>query len=218
MKTNPELHRLLHGSPEDGAEMEELYWARLDREEQLFKQRYPYSRRFMKRYLIDLFTALKRERHPIYALLLRLPREQFAIVQNLDWRLYRVQDAEGAALPGRSDQPRIFSLAEFFAQRARFHRFDEFTIYLFDEAFNLTHRLSLERIEERYEEYLCEACERALRADRRIELTRELIREHALTRADAVIVRGYLDRYNTQAQRKLQAEYDALKGLQCIVP
>lgn len=218
MNTNHALHLLLHGPAEDAAENEELYLAQAERERQLFEQRYPYSRRFMKRYMIDLFTTLKRDKHHIYALLLCLPLEQFAIVQYKDWRLGYAQRSIPFSSWGELDQPRIFSLAEFFAQRARFHRFEEFTIYLFDESFDYDRRLLLERIEERYEEYLCEACERALRADRRIELTPELIREHALTRADTAIVRAYLDRYNSQAQRKLQAEYDALKGLQCIMP
>lgn len=182
--------------------------AYMQRKEQIFKQTNICPHELSKKYIKDFLYQLRHHSHHIFALLDHLPIEHFVIVRYYDWRLEK---------KGRSmDQIECFTIRDFYRECARFHRYDGFRI-VFDYAiFYFETELNGVMLDKLYENFLHTHCERGLRSNTPVVLTREQIKQYRLTPDDATLVRGYLDRFNTETARKLQAEYDALKKLDCV--
>lgn len=157
-----------------------------------------------KRYIKDFLSALRHMDHPIFALLNNLPDYHFAIVRHYD---YRTEYKE---------TPDYYTVPEFYKNAASFHKHDEFCIMFGKHFLYFESELTLPGIERLYEEFMQERCEKGLRENKPIRLTRGLISEYRLTREDVRIVRAYLTDYNAAAQAKIQTEYDALKILNCV--
>ena len=161
-----------------------------------------------KKYLKTLFHHLRCKAHPLYALLSHLPADRFCIVRFYDYRIAR-DGWECRATPDR------YTLREFYAAAGKFHPRDEFRLLLGERMLYFEQEATVERLAEYCNKLLYELCEKRLRADDPLRLTRESIRSYALTREDVPVVRERIESYNTAAAAKIQAEYDALKMLGC---
>ena len=109
-----------------------------------------------------------------------------------------------------------YTVPEFYKNAASFHNCDEFRIVFGKNILHFVEELTDGGVERLYEEYVQDLCEKGLRTNKPVRLTRELITKYGLTRADVRVVRVCLADYNATAQAKIQAEYDALKTLNCV--
>ena len=162
-----------------------------------------------KKYLKSLFHDLRHQAHHLHALLSHLPGEQFSVVRFFDYRNAK-EGWEDRAVPD------YYTLREFYAYAGQFHLLDEFRILFGERALHFEPEATAETFAEYYDEFLQSRCEKRLRANDPLRLTRELIRQYGLTRQDVRIVRDRIEAYNAAAVAKIQAEYDALKALACV--
>lgn len=161
-----------------------------------------------KKCLKDFLNALRREAHYIFALLESLPLSQFSIIRTLDYR---------AEINGQTIQEiERFSLRDFYNRAVSLHKNDEFEIMFGDEFIYFEEELTRELIEQLYESYMERLCEKNMRDNNPLRLSRSMSTNHKLSRSDVAQVKERLERYNAAVIGKLQAEYDALKRLRCI--
>lgn len=162
-----------------------------------------------KKVLKDFLFKLRHNEHPIFALFKGASADQFAIVRYLDYR--HMKNACG--FRAKAD---YYTVPEFYKHAASFHDCDEFRIVFGKNILHFVEELTDGGVERLYEEYLKDLCETGLRTNKPVRLTRELITKYDLTRSDVRVVRACLADYNATAQTKIQAEYDALKMLNCV--
>lgn len=162
-----------------------------------------------KKVLKDFLSTLRHGKHPIFALFEHSPVDQFAIVRSFDYRHTKNNN-------GFRAQADYYTVPEFYKNAASFHDRDEFRIMFGKNILHFAEELTNGGIERLYEEYVQDLCEKGLRTNKPVHLTREFIKEYGLTRADAPIVRAHLSACNATAQAKIQAEYDVLKTLNCL--
>lgn len=162
-----------------------------------------------KKFLKTLFHHLRHKAHPLYVLLSHLPADRFCIVRFYDYRI-ACDGWECRATPDR------YTLREFYAAAGRFHPRDEFRLLLGERMLYFEQEATAEQLADYCNKLLYDLCEKRLRADDPLRLTRESIRGYGLTREDVRVVRERIEAYNTAAAAKIQAEYDALKMLDCI--
>lgn len=181
------------------------------------KEIYGYPIRYMKQYLVDFFTALRKEQHHIYVLLENLPLEQVAILRTYDRLLYW-NNRQGSRVDGCLDHPERYGVAEFMEQKNRFHRIDEFELIALSVRFtNSRYDVPSQKVLKRlYLDFLREQCERHLRQNTPIALTPEIIDQYGLTKEDVGKIRPYVNRYTREAKAKIRADYDALARLDFI--
>lgn len=164
-----------------------------------------------KQYLKSFFSELRRTSHHIYVLLENLPLPLFALVRYYDHRQAR---RDGMTYRETTD---VYTLREFYSLAGQFHKYDEFRVMFYGNIFYFEAELTPAAFGKYYARFLYCECERALRRNAPILLTRESIREYGLTRNSAKIVNSYLDLYNTAAIEKIRAEYEALRTLDCVI-
>lgn len=162
-----------------------------------------------KKVLKDFLFNLRHTEHPIFALFNHAPADQFAIIRYLDYR--HMKNACG--FRAKAD---YYTVPEFYKNAASFHNCDEFRIVFGKNILHFAEELVGGGIERLYEAYLQDLCEKGLRTNKPIRLTRELITKYSLTRNDVRVVLLCLADYNVTAQNKIQAEYDTLKNLNCL--
>lgn len=162
-----------------------------------------------KKVLKDFLFKLRYSEHPIFALFSHVPADQFAIVRYLDYRHMR----NACGFRAKAD---YYTVSEFYKNAASFHNRDEFRIVFGKNILHFAEELTNGGVERLYEEYLQDLCEKGLRTNKPVRLTRELITKYGLTRADVRVVRVCLADYNATAQAKIQAEYDMLKTRNCV--
>lgn len=169
-------------------------------------------------FLTGLFDELREWEHPVYALLYGLPREDFYILRTYDRR----RGCETYRRPGY-----MLSLSEFLENAALFDPQDEYTICFAgigdaegDEPpkteISLRIEATVRELTELFEPFLESYCEKCLRADAPFRLTEEVVARCGFTAEDLAVVGEQVERCNAAAAARLQAEYDALKGLACI--
>lgn len=162
-----------------------------------------------KKVLKDFLFKLRHSEHPIFALFSRAPADQFAIVRYLDYRHMK----HACGFRAKAD---YYTVPEFYKNAASFHNRDEFRIVFGKNILHFAEELTDGGIERLYKEYVQDLCEKGLRTNKPVRLTRELITKYGLTRDDVRVVRTCLVDYNATAQAKIQAEYDTLKTLHCV--
>lgn len=162
-----------------------------------------------KRYLKTFLRELRETSHHIFVLLDHLPTKWFEIVRYADYR----NRNGGREYRGLSSH---YSLGMFYQNAGDYHPLDEFRVLFYGQVYYYEQELTAGRFRKQYEHFLRCQCREGLRGNTPIVLTRELIRKYGLTRNDAAIVGQYLDRFNAEAIRQMQEEYDLLKRLDCI--
>ena len=172
-------------------------------------------------WLENLFAGLCEQAHPLYAFLAGLPKEDFYIFCAYDHR----RNFETSEDP----ESYRFSLPEFRAKAAAFDPQDEFCIYFIglgeqelpDEPAKTEllycDEATPEALTELVAEFMAPYCEKCLRAGTPFRLTPETVARRGFTPEDAAALRETVERCNAAAAARLQAEYDALKELGCIV-
>lgn len=172
-------------------------------------------------FLKGLFAELREKAHPVYALLCAMPRDVFYIFRDYDFRkrLETYHNPEGYML----------TLSEFLENADSYDPQDEFCIYFEgigeEEDSGRPGRVDIctrdnatvREITELFAAFLYRHCEIGLRADVPFRLTPGLVARCGFTPEDVALLLEQGDRCNTAAAARLQAEYDALKNLGCIV-
>lgn len=176
---------------------------------------YSNGRSLHKKHLKDFFFALKKEFYPVYAFLLSLPPEKFALNKTYDQRIYwnnrQIRDA------GFLNGMELITLREFMRTLGSIHRYDTFDVCMGMHFFQSEGEFDRGCVFDLYRETIRSKCKEGLEANRPLNLTPELIRRHRLKRADAQAVQQMLDAYNKEIGDELQRQYEALKALDCIV-
>lgn len=162
-----------------------------------------------KEYLKECLTELKTEEHYIYVLLDTLPLEAFCISR------YQEHNSESDSLDFK-ETPDAYSVKDFYRNYNRFHDKDFFFIRFGRDHFYFELELSVMLLIPFYECFLATRCEREMRNNKPILLTPELRKQYGLTTYDTGFVSRYLEQFNKDAANKIQLEYDAVKGLDCI--
>lgn len=162
-----------------------------------------------KKVLKDFLFKLRHTEHPIFALFSHASADQFAIVRYLDFRHMK----RACGFRAKAD---YYTVPEFYKNAALFDNRDEFRVVFGKNILHFVEELTDGGVERLYEEYVQDLCEKGLRTNKPVRLTRELITKYGLTWADVQVVRACLSDYNATAQAKIQAEYDALKILNCV--
>lgn len=181
------------------------------------KQTYHYPIRYVTRYLIDFFTALREEQHHIFVLLENLPSEYFVIERTYDRQLYW-NNRKGTRVDGYLYPHESYSLSEFLEKQNQFHSIDDFEVTVLGRNFfdTISGILSQKELQTLYIKFLREQCERHLRLNKPIALTSKIIRQYGLTECDVLKIRPYISRYNREARKKIGDEYRNLAQLDFI--
>lgn len=170
-------------------------------------------------FLTGFFDELREKEHPVYALLYGMPLEDFCILHVYNY----AEECETYRQPGH-----ILTLPEFLEKAPTFDPRDDFSLcfYHVGEAeegetpkteLDIHGAVTLREIRELFAEFLFRYCEKRLREDAPFRLTDEVIARCGLTAEDVAKLDGRIGQLNALAAARLQAEYDALKELSCIV-
>lgn len=168
------------------------------------------SQPLVKKYLKVLFYEIYQRAHHIYALLEHLPSEEFCIVR---WYDYRASRKTGC---GSKTSPERYSLPEFKKSLGLFHDKDEFCVVFGRSILRSVGNLTPSELDNLYDRYGQEQCEKALRENRMLSLTPHILHTYGMTRTDLDVVRTLLHEWNSIARIKIRAEYEALKNLDCV--
>lgn len=185
--------------------------------EKKLKQTYGCSPKYQKRFLVDFFTALRKEQHHIYVLLENLPYEYFVIERTYDRNLYW-NSRNTTKEDGFLDPHERYSLSEFLEKKGQFHPIDDFEIIVLGQRFlqYSNERPSQKELITLYIKFLSEQCERHLRLNKPLALTPETVQRYGLTESDVHKIWPYIEDYNHKAKQKIWAEFNALKKLDFI--
>lgn len=185
--------------------------------EKKLKQTYGCSPKYQKRFLVDFFTALRKELHYIYVLLENLPYEYFVIERTYDRNLYW-NSRNTTKEDGFLDPHERYSLTEFFKKKGQFHPIDDFEVVVLGQRFlqYSDQRPSQKELITLYLKFLREQCERHLRLNKPLAFTTEVIQKYGLTESDVHKIQPHIDRYNREARKKIWDEYHNLAQLDFI--
>lgn len=169
----------------------------------------PYYRRLTKNYIRVVLQDLHDLAHHVYILLENLPENRFAIVRYHD-HVCRIVRPD---ILLESDD---FTLRQFLQHFELLHDLDVFRVRFYTEVFYYEQSFTPHTLEVVYRHYLKYLCKQRLRENAPVSLTPELIREYGLNTTDAIKTSIYISEYNTNLAADVQAEYDALKSIDCI--
>lgn len=160
-------------------------------------------------YIGDLLDRMRRTEPAAYALLEHLPEQRFAIVRYFDEVRYRFGDDD----PRSEDH---YTVRAFYRALSSFHPQDRFRILFGDEVLTCPRECTVERLYSLCASYVATCCRRGLRENRPVCLTPGLIRLYGLSAREATTAADRVAECNARAQAEIQAEYDALKCLDCL--
>lgn len=174
--------------------------------------------------LKEFLSQAEAQMHHIYLLLAGLPKEHFCLYRMID----RTGKREGYDDPAEN----TYTISEFYRRYDDFLPEDEFGIYFYV----YLDRIDSDRVDE-YSDTLCvdmregatvellrsyigrymqDYCEAYMRENKPFRLTPQVIGHFGFTTEDVDKLRPLVGLCNDRARRKLQAEYDALKELDCV--
>lgn len=165
----------------------------------------PLQKEFIRAVLQDLHDIA----HHVYVLLEHLPENRFAIVRYYD----HVRSLMQHPVYGRDD---AFTLRQFLQHYDLLHERDEFRVIFFTEVFYYEQSFTPHVLEIVYRHYLKYVCRQNLRENAPLRLTPDLVREYGLSEAEAQKTCTYIEECNTSIAADVQAEYNALKNIDCI--
>lgn len=171
---------------------------------------------FRKKRIKEILSTLRKEEYIVYKWLCRLEKSEFAICRTFSFRIFW-QDRKRND-PCNLDTVEEYSVEEFFALVGSFHRNDEFRIRFRDDLFGTADDSDGYSFRQLFELYIRVRCEQGLRENRPFGFSQRQARVEGLNREDIRQLNELVGRCTDQAASRLQAEYDALKKLDCIVP
>ena len=165
--------------------------------------------KLQKNYIRAVLQDLHDAAHHVYVLLENLPENRFAIVRYYD----HVRHLMERPVFGHDD---AFTLRQFIRHFDLLHAKDEFRVGFFTEVFYYEQSFTPHVLEIVYRHYLKYLCRQKLRQNTPLCLTPDLVRKYGLSEAEAQKACAYIEECNTSLAADVQAEYNALKNLDCI--
>lgn len=165
--------------------------------------------KLQKNYIRAVLQDLHDMAHHVYVLLENLPENRFAIVRYYD----HVRSLMQRPVFGQDD---AFTLRQFIRHFDLLHERDQFRVLFFTEVFYYEQSFTPHMLEIIYRHYLKYVCRQKLRENNPLCLTPTLALEYGLSKADAHRATTYIEEYNAGIAADVQAEYNALKNIDCI--
>lgn len=174
--------------------------------------------------LKDMLAKACSEAHYVYALMNGLPKKNFYIYRDFD--NYAQEDGL------ENEEANIFSLQEFLAKRDTMHPEDTFTLTFkvhldridaefadcYSDSVSIwdNNEFTLVELQNAVDDFLESYCERCLLDNHPFCLTPEIVSRFGFTDEDIKVLQPRLERFNTDAKKRIREEYDALARLDFI--